>query len=275
MPSIAMITSMVESATEPDAATLVNRMKRSLVPLLITAASLSTLGWLARRWLRSAPRLPRNLAPDIPPACRQLILVLAPKPDSRHAPLWLLERPRQDRPWRFHRGPMSATLGHNGLGWGSGLHRSGPPPGFPVKIEGDKRSPAGLFQIPQAFGIAPPGHASHLRLPYTHLTRHTVGVDDITSKYYNQIVDDRQVLRDWTSHEAMSHHTQLYQWGAVIAHNPDCIPGLGSCIFLHFTPGGDHTTAGCTALNIQDLQTTLRWLDPAKTPLLLQGLDTW
>lgn len=250
-------------------------MKRTVTLILITAASLGALGLIARWWLGAVPRLPRNLAPSIPATCHQLILVLSPKPDSLHAQMTLLERPWDNGPWRLHHGPMPATLGRAGLGWGTGLHRTSPPQNFPIKTEGDKRSPAGLFRIAEAFGMAPPNQATHLHLPYTHLTDHTIGVDDVTSKYYNQIVDDREVLRDWMSHEAMNRHTKLYQWGAVIAHNPDCIPGLGSCIFLHLTPGGDKATAGCTSLNAEDLQTTLRWLDPAKNPLLLQGLDTW
>lgn len=241
--------------------------------LYVTLASQPNTLTLARM-TRSFPRLPSSLATDIPNSCRQLLLVLSPSTDSPSAQSWLLERPNGG-PWHLHNGPFTTTLGRSGLAWGTGLHRSSPPPNFPVKTEGDNRSPAGLFPIPQAFGIAPPTHASHLRLPYIPITEHTIGVDDVTSKYYNQIVDDRQVLRDWVSHEAMIQHAKLYEWGAVIAHNPDCIPGLGSCIFLHLAPDGENATAGCTALNTQDLQTTLSWLDPAKHPLLLQGLAYW
>jgi D-alanyl-D-alanine dipeptidase len=266
---------MVVFAIEPDTATLVNLMKRTLLILLLTLASLGTLVLLARWWLGAVPRLPRNLAADIPATCRQLVLVLSPQTDSRHARLWLLERAWPGGPWRLQYGPFSATLGRNGLGWGAGLHRTSPPSDFPVKREGDKRSPAGLFAIPEAFGMAPKSKAAHLRLPYIHLTEHTIGVDDVTSKYYNQIVDDREVLRDWMSHEAMNRYAKLYEWGAFIEHNPNCLPGLGSCIFLHLIPGGDKATAGCTALDAEALQTTLRWLDAEKSPLLLQGLESW
>jgi len=266
---------MVVFAIEPDSATLVNLMKRALILLLITAVSLGALGLLARWWLGAVPRLPRHLAADIPASCGQLLLVLSPETESIHARLWLLERAWEGGPWRLAQGPFTATLGHKGLGWGAGLHRSRPPQDFPIKKEGDKRSPAGLFALPQAFGMAPEENARQIRLPYIQLTEHTVGVDDVTSQFYNQIVDDREVLRDWMSHEAMNRHAKLYEWGAFIAHNPDCVPGLGSCIFLHLTPGGSGATAGCTALNAEDLQTTLRWLDPARSPLLLQGLETW
>lgn len=244
---------------------------------LIAATALTAAGLIGVALFRSrlgTPRLPRNLAPDIPENCGQIILVLSPQASSRQAQLWLLERSPFSG-WRARTGPLSATLGGNGLGWGAGLHRSPPPPGFPVKLEGDRRSPAGIFRIPFAFGIPPAEEAGHLRLPYTPLTSHTIGVDDITSRHYNRIVDDREVLRDWTGHEAMSRHTKLYEWGAFIAHNPDCIPGLGSCIFLHLIPDKGRPTAGCTALHKQDLQTVLHWLDAEKNPLLIQALDSW
>lgn len=250
-------------------------MRRALLLTATAVTAIGITGWCLHRLRSSLPRLPRALAADIPDDCGQLLLVLSPHPTSRQAQLWLLERDSSRRGWRVHTGPLPATLGGNGLGWGTGLHRSSPPPGFPVKLEGDRRSPAGLFRLPFAFGHAPAEAAAHLRLPYTPITDHTIGVDDVTSRHYNRVVDDREVLRDWTGHEAMSRHTKLYEWGAFIAHNPDCIPGLGSCIFLHLTPDAGRPTAGCTALSAADLQTVLRWLEAAKNPLLLQGLATW
>lgn len=250
-------------------------MKRTLAVLLITLLIAGGLGFVLRQWWSKVPRLPRNLAAAIPADCQQVVLVLSPEQASSDARLWLLERGGLAGAWKVKHGPFPATLGHRGLAWGAGDHRTGPPPGFPVKLEGDKRSPAGVFHIPLAFGIPPAEAASHLKLPYIPVTPHTVGVDDVTSKHYNQIVDDREVLRDWMSHEAMDRHTKLYEWGAFIAHNPDCVPGLGSCIFLHLIPTKGRATAGCTALDAEALQTTLRWLDESKKPRLVQGLETW
>jgi L,D-peptidoglycan transpeptidase YkuD (ErfK/YbiS/YcfS/YnhG family) len=250
-------------------------MKRRLLSVMVLAAAVGGLALAWQRWRGAVPGIPRNLMADIPASCRQLLLVLSPEPSSKHARLWLLERAWSGGWWSVRHGPLAATLGHKGLAWGAGEHRRGPPPGFPVKLEGDKCSPAGVFRIPFAFGIPPREAAAHLKLPYTPLTAHLVGVDDVTSKFYNQIVDDREVLRDWMSHEAMNRHTKLYEWGAFIAHNPECVPGLGSCIFLHLTPGPGKATAGCTALTAEDLQTVLRWLDAGKEPRLVQGLETW
>jgi L,D-peptidoglycan transpeptidase YkuD (ErfK/YbiS/YcfS/YnhG family) len=134
---------------------------------------------------------------------------------------------------------------------------------------------AGVFRIPFAFGLASAADAAWLRLPYTPLTPTIIGVDDPKSRYYNQVVDNTKVQRDWDSNEAMMRHDGLYRWGAFIAHNPHGTPGLGSCIFLHLWPGPGKSTAGCTGMSEADLKTVLAWLDPAKEPRIVQGLETW
>jgi hypothetical protein len=61
-----------------------------------------------------------------------------------------------------------------------------------------------------------------------------------------------------------------YKWGIVVAHNLPPLPGAGSCIFLHVWKNSATTTVGCTAMPEKALVTLLRWLDPAKDPLLIQ-----
>ena len=167
------------------------------------------------------------------------------------------------------------TLGHQGLAWGKGEHAAPPPTGFRIKHEGDKCSPAGLFRIPMAFGLAGAQDAAWLKLPYTPLTPSIVGVDDPKSRFYNQIVDNAKVERDWDSNEPMARHTHAYRWGAFIAHNPEGIPGVGSCIFLHLWGGPESGTAGCTAMSEENLKQVLGWLDPVKEPRLVQGIEGW
>lgn len=221
--------------------------------------------------LPRTPRLPAVLAPSVPLTCKQVVLVLAPDAQSVQARLWLLER--NGERWRTQRGPLACTLGHKGLAWGAGEHGTMPPDGVRIKMEGDKCSPAGVFRIPFAFGLAPV--APELKLPYTPLTPSIIGVDDPMSRYYNQVVDNTKVPRDWESNEPMVRHDRLYQWGAFIAHNPAATPGVGSCIFFHLWPGPGRGTAGCTAMSEADLKQMLTWLDPAKEPRLVQGVEGW
>ncbi len=245
-------------------------MKRSRILMIAVAAAMSAalVWWLS---VGRKPLMPKMLAQSLPDQCRQVLLVLAPDERSVTARMWLLEN--NEGEWESVREPIDCTLGHQGLAWGTGEHTAVPPAGFRIKREGDKCSPAGVFRIPFAFGIAPT--ASDLKLPYTPLTPTIIGVDDPKSRHYNQVVDNTKVPRDWDSNEAMVRHDRLYEWGAFIANNPTCTPGLGSCIFLHIWPGPGKGTAGCTAMTPEDLKEVLTWLDPAMEPRLVQGLETW
>jgi L,D-peptidoglycan transpeptidase YkuD (ErfK/YbiS/YcfS/YnhG family) len=62
----------------------------------------------------------------------------------------------------------------------------------------------------------------------------------------------------------------------VIDHNAT-IPGLtpprpggGSCVFLHIWRSSGLGTAGCTAMAANNLESLLLWLDPSRTPVLVQ-----
>lgn len=232
-------------------------------------ALLILAGYLAEG--EQTPRIPERLRMSLPEECRQVVLVLAPDDRSVKARIWLMESSTAG--WISVEGPFDCTLGHQGLAWGTGEHTVAKPEGFRTKHEGDKCSPAGVFRIPFAFGQFP--MAEHLKLPYTQLTPSIVGVDDPKSRYYNQVIDNTKVERDWDSNEAMMRHGKLYELGAFIANNPKNVPGDGSCIFLHVWPGPGKGTAGCTAMSVSDLQRVLLKLDPEKQPCLVQGLEGW
>jgi L,D-peptidoglycan transpeptidase YkuD (ErfK/YbiS/YcfS/YnhG family) len=250
------------------------------IAIAVCLALAALAGWLIVHSFMDRepqPHLPERFAADLPTDCRQLMLVVSPHQSSVPARLWLMHRGSARDSWQVHRGPIEVTLGRNGLAWGTGEHRSAPPEGFPIKFEGDGCSPAGIFRIPFAFGLAEPEEAAHLRLPYTFLTPDIFGVEDPGSRYYNQVVDVTKVERDWSDeeHDPMSRRTSLYRWGAFVAHNPERTPGAGSCIFLHRWPGPGEPTAGCTGMAEQDLAEVLSWLDPALEPRLVQGIEDW
>ena len=237
-----------------------------IIVLLVIAGSI--VWWTTHE---PGPRIPALFADSLPADCQQVLLVLSPEAESVLVQLWLMER--NGSRWRPVSEPIACTLGHKGLAWGAGEHTAAPPAGFRIKKEGDKCSPAGVFRVPFAFGTA--SNAPEMKLPYTALTPSIIGVDDVKSRYYNQIVDNTKVERDWDSNEAMVRHDKLYEWGAFIAHNPACTPGLGSCIFLHLWPGPGRGTAGCTAMGAEDLKRVLTWMDAAKEPRLVQAVEGW
>lgn len=166
--------------------------------------------------------------------------------------------------WQKQGEPVPVTVGSAGLGWGSGLH---PGADGPVKREGDRRSPAGVFHIGAAYGYAasaPPGTGTD----YRQLRASDRCVDDSSSKHYNQIVDATAVNGDWKSAEIMRRDDELYRWVVLIEHNARSpVPDHGSCIFFHVWRDRESPTVGCTAMGREDIESLMRWLAPSATPV--------
>jgi D-alanyl-D-alanine dipeptidase len=162
--------------------------------------------------------------------------------------------------------PFAVVLGKNGMGWGKGLLDTGQPEG-PVKQEGDGKAPAGMFKLGTAFGYAP---SAETRLPYLSLTPTIECVDDSQSTRYNELVDGSVVDKDWSSSERMRRSDELYRQGIFIQHNTPASPAAGSCIFFHIWRGPTAPTRGCTAMDPADIARLFDWLDPGKSPVLVQ-----
>ena len=205
-----------------------------------------------------------------PPKSRQLILVTTRDWDAVQGSLQRFERRSAKALWKPVGAAIPVVVGRSGLGWGVGL--GGAPSGDgPLKKEGDGKAPAGIFRLGPAFGYASRTEASWLRMPYTPLVETVECVDDTGSRQYNLIVDRRRVKNvDWNSSERMR-SVGGYRWGVVVEHNAaPPVAGKGSCIFLHIWQAADKGTAGCTAMEQNDLEELMRWLDAKKRPVLAQ-----
>jgi D-alanyl-D-alanine dipeptidase len=184
---------------------------------------------------------------------------------------------RSSSGWTRKGDAWPAVIGNAGAAWGIGLHGNGAPNREgPVKKEGDGKSPAGVFEIHGAYGVAEEA-PKDTKLAY-ETTAHGDWqcVDDSSSDHYGEIVDRKQVPSDWQSHEEMLRDDALYAWVIDIGHNPDHVASKGSCIFFHVWNGKDSTTVGCTAMAEHDIVSLLRVLDPADHPLyVLLPLDDY
>jgi L,D-peptidoglycan transpeptidase YkuD (ErfK/YbiS/YcfS/YnhG family) len=158
--------------------------------------------------------------------------------------------------WRQSAGPWTAWLGGNGTS--------------PVKHEGDRRTPSGIFGfLPTMYGISPnPG----VRYRYHRVVCGDWWVEDPASLFYNRFRHVRCGSQPpfRTTSEDMSRSPTAYQHLAVIAYNTSpVVPGRGSGIFLHASTG--RPTLGCVSLPLPQLLATLRWLRPAAAPLIAIG----
>lgn len=174
------------------------------------------------------------------------------------------------REWQQAGAPINIVVGKKGMGWGKGV-RDYRNMGEPVKREGDRKSPAGIFKLGTAFGYAAPAAVVDLDIPYVHVTETIMCIEDGDSKVYNQIIDEAAAQPDWNSTDHMLRKDDLYEWGLFVAHNsPEAEAGSGSCIFLHVWRRHDSGTAGCTAMDKAEMLNILQWLDSAKHPVMVQ-----
>jgi D-alanyl-D-alanine dipeptidase len=195
--------------------------------------------------------------------CRQLLVMTADSWLAQTGQLKLFER-CSDAPWRKRGSTIDVRLGRRGLAWGRGLFSVSSLAG-PVKREGDDRAPAGMFRLGSVFGLG-----ATTRMPFLAVSKRTVAVDDPSSRYYNRIVDESKINdRDW-EHAEKLFGIDLYRLALVVEHNVPPTRGAGSCIFLHIWKNPETSTSGCTAMSNLDLVRIIRWLDPAKHPLLVQ-----
>ncbi|MEN8146053.1 MAG: L,D-transpeptidase family protein [Campylobacterota bacterium] len=208
--------------------------------------------------------LPLFLTFGFAQASEQLILIVSDDFNNTHAVLTRYEK--QQNTFKQVDKNIIVNIGRNGLAWGIGESGFTPQPNEPVKREGDGRAPAGIFLISKAFGYAP---AIETKMPYVQADKELICVDDSQSKDYNKIID-KNSSDDPKSFEWMRRDDDLYKVGLVVEHNTKAKKGAGSCIFFHIRKSEDAPTAGCSAMKEEDLNTIIRWLDPAKNPKVVQ-----
>lgn len=210
----------------------------------------------------------------------QMLLVIAKDWSSSFGILQRYERSNVSETWEKFGQPMPVTLGINGMAWGKGLHgdptTSKPIVDGPViDREGLKRSPVGVFEIPEAFGKDDLKDWP-VKLKYTKITEFTYCGGDRATKNYNRLVPDIRGLPNerWKEDgEEMQAYVVkgVYTYGAVIAHNYNPVtPGGGSCFFLHVWWGKDKPGSGCTGMEASNVKEVISWLDPEKHPVIVQ-----
>jgi D-alanyl-D-alanine dipeptidase len=172
---------------------------------------------------------------------KRLVLVTAAAMNDTAATMQLYERGSPAEPWRALGPAEPANIGKTGMGWSpffAQLARRGEP----IKVEGDKRAPAGVYPIGRSFGIL-----ASSRPGYLHITPDTICVDDLRSPAYNTIASRAQ-LGPAVSAENMSKALPMYRRGLLVEYPTDARRKAGSCIFIHVWRSPTTGTAGCVAV---------------------------
>ena len=179
--------------------------------------------------------------PEILDDALRLLLVTTPAMNSSRARLKVFERASRELPWTNVGTAEPAVVGRAGLAWGHGF--DGTAQGDePRKVEGDGRTPAGMFRIGASFGFGRSEVPGHIAIR----PGKTVCVDDASSPLYNTITTLARVGPS-TSREDMW-RIPLYKRGLLVDYPTDREHRRGSCIFIHIWRGPESATAGCIGL---------------------------
>ena len=213
-------------------------MGRSFLGVTLAAATLLTSDVTAAA---AAP-------PSFPEGAGQVVRVVADRPGATTATLTTWER--SGTGWVRVGGAVAAFVGKDGIGQAS---------------ETTSRTPAGTWPLTEAFGLA----AAVTRLPYRRVSTSDWWVSDVRSPHYNTHYScaPGTCPFDERAGENLGRAGHVYDHAVVIDYNRQpVVPGAGSAFFLHIT--GGRPTAGCVAIPAADLDAILRWLDPARHPVI-------
>jgi L,D-peptidoglycan transpeptidase YkuD (ErfK/YbiS/YcfS/YnhG family) len=171
----------------------------------------------------------------------RLVLVTSESMDTTPATAQLFERASPRERWRALGAPEPALTGRSGMAWAPS-YRHLARAGEPIKTEGDKRAPAGVYSIGGSFGTLPSSRPGHLLV-----TEDTVCVDDLDSPAYNTITS-RSLIGPKVRAENMSKALPMYRRGLLVDYPTDAAAKGGSCIFIHVWRSPTRGTAGCISM---------------------------
>ena len=184
--------------------------------------------------------------------CEQLLVVYNYQPENYSAFLVALER--KEGSWVVKYYPVEVGVGKNGFA---------PPQ---KKIEGDGKSPTGIFRLGKLFT-----YEKHLitLLEYQQTTKEDKWIDDPNSADYNKYVRGATNAK---SYENLFLNNDAYKYCMVIEYNTKpVIKGKGSAIFFHLGVKKPYFTAGCVAINEENMKLIVNWLDPKLNPTIIMG----
>jgi L,D-peptidoglycan transpeptidase YkuD (ErfK/YbiS/YcfS/YnhG family) len=142
---------------------------------------------------------------------------------------------------------------------------------YDKKMEGDGKSPTGVFEIGSAFGYVDniPHKMNFLKMNENHYWD-----SDPKSITYNQLLSEKPEISKTGEVEEMRRKDDLYKYGIIIEYNTKpAVSGKGSAIFLHTQRNVGAHTAGCISMAEQDIIRLIHWIKPNSNPMIAMG--TW
>ena len=125
------------------------------------------------------------------------------------------------------------------------------------KIEGDKKTPKGLYNIGELYFRKDKIKKFFTKLKCKEIKKNMGWCDDVLNKKYNKMIKIKKNIK----HEKLFRNDNKYDLLIPIKYNFNKPKkGLGSCIFIHLTKNYKPTN-GCIALKKKDFLIMLKLID--------------
>ena len=122
------------------------------------------------------------------------------------------------------------------------------------KIEGDKKTPSGLFSLGNVYYRKDRNSKPITRIKTISISKKMGWCDDADSKKYNKLIKKNLKIR----HEKLFRKDYKYDYLIPINYNTkNIIAGKGSAIFIHLTKNYS-PTAGCIGIKKKDMLILLK-----------------
>jgi L,D-peptidoglycan transpeptidase YkuD (ErfK/YbiS/YcfS/YnhG family) len=213
------------------------------------------------------PEAAANFCPRPLHRATRLVIVTVPDMTSVKATVHTFTRKTPaDATWERASQPEPAVVGATGIGWSEDFHHLAKKD-EPIKREGDKRTPAGIFRVAEPFGF----EASKIR-DYTKLQAgKSFCVDDPTSLLYGRIVDKRLAAMTKSS-EDMSSVPGLKR-GMRIDYPARRGAKAGSCIFIQVWDGAEAGTKARIGMPEARIAVLQEWSSTGFTAIAIVAED--
>lgn len=182
----------------------------------------------------------------------QLLVVYNYQPENYSAIFVALEK--KDENWVLKFDPVEVGVGKNGFA---------PPL---AKLEGDGKSPTGIFRLGKLYSYE---KQLNTLLENQQTTPDDKWIDDPNSKDYNTYIIGNTSAK---TYENLLLNNDAYKYCMVIEYNTNpIIKGKGSAIFFHLGVKKPYFTAGCVAIDEDNMKLIVNWLDPKLNPSIIMG----
>ena len=197
----------------------------------------------------------------------RLIIVTVPGMTAVKATLHTFERKTPaDAAWQRSGPPETAVVGSNGIGWADNFSHLAKKD-EPIKREGDKRTPSGIFRVAGPFGFEPSSLSG-----YTRLSRgNSFCVEDPASRLYGKIVDKR-IAASVKQSEDMSADPSLKS-GMIVDYPARRGAKAGSCIFVHVWDGAEAGTKARIGMPEDRIAVLQKWSSKGFTAIAIVTED--